>query len=107
MSALKPHQPRPTGPRVEGGPRGGYQVLGLPNYSEIYHTRAEAEKWLRTQLAKLPERQRPQLRACLTCGHGFESDGAHNRMCAPCRQRASQEDAAPFSFGAIHGRKRG
>jgi hypothetical protein len=43
---------------------------------------------------------------CLRCGHGFESEGIHNRMCAPCRLQATADSDAPFSFGAIHGRKR-
>lgn len=45
-------------------------------------------------------------RPCLCCGQTFQSEGIHNRMCNPCRNRASNDEAAPFSFGAIHGRKR-
>jgi hypothetical protein len=45
-------------------------------------------------------------RACLRCRHAFESEGIHNRMCAPCRLQATADSDAPFSFGAIHGRKR-
>ena len=45
-------------------------------------------------------------RACLGCGKGFESEGIHNRMCQPCRLRASQEQDVPFSFGVVSGRKR-
>lgn len=45
-------------------------------------------------------------RPCLCCGTVFPSEGNHNRMCNPCRNRASNDEATPFSFGAIHGRKR-
>lgn len=30
-------------------------------------------------------RDRLKLRACLKCGAEFASEGAHNRMCDPCR----------------------
>lgn len=45
-------------------------------------------------------------RPCLCCGETFASEGIHNRMCNPCRSMASNDEATPFSFGAIHGRKR-
>ena len=41
-------------------------------------------------------------RACLCCGKEFASEGIHHRMCLPCRNRASQEETAPFSFGAVN-----
>jgi tRNA(Ile2) C34 agmatinyltransferase TiaS len=30
-----------------------------------------------------------KMRKCLRCGDDFNSEGAHNRMCHPCRQRDS------------------
>lgn len=47
-----------------------------------------------------------RVRPCLCCRQPFASEGIHNRMCTPCRARASNDDPVPFSFGAIHGRKR-
>lgn len=45
-------------------------------------------------------------RPCLGCQRMFLSEGIHNRLCKDCRNRASNDQDAPFSFGAIHGRKR-
>lgn len=45
-------------------------------------------------------------RPCLRCGTSFASEGIHNRMCASCRGLASNDAAAPYSIGAIQGRKR-
>ena len=36
---------------------------------------------------------RRRMRHCLRCRHPFVSEGAHNRMCTPCRQAASEIDA--------------
>lgn len=41
---------------------------------------------VRDELIRVAKR-RP--RACLTCKAEFISDGAHNRMCDPCRNRGS------------------
>lgn len=82
----------PKGPRVvhfHGRTRRSYEVAGLPVQSPLFNTQAEAEKWLRAQLAKLPDPQRPVARNCLTCGAEFHSDGAHNRMCGRCRTQSS------------------
>lgn len=59
--------------------------------------------------AKQREADRAKKRAsrpCLCCGATFASEGVHNRMCNTCRNRPSNDLASPFSFGAIHGRKR-
>lgn len=77
-----------TGPRVEWLHSGRYQVLGLPRLSPLFISRAEAEKWLRGQLSRLPESRRPKQRACMCCGRPFHSEGIHNRLCDPCRHRS-------------------
>ncbi len=99
-------QSRPTGPRVERLHRGEFQVLGIEALSPTFVTRAEAEAWLQAHLAKASKAKRPQPRSCMCCGKGFESEGFHNRLCQPCRLRANQDQDVPFSFGAVHGRKR-
>ncbi len=38
------------------------------------------------QRDKRAARGRVRVRPCLTCGTDFESEGAHNRMCAECRR---------------------
>jgi hypothetical protein len=86
-----------------------FEIVGLPNgqISPPFQYRDEAEAWLAAQVPKLElDRSKRGPRACICCGHGFESEGIHNRMCGSCRLRASQDQDAPFSFGAIHGRKR-
>jgi hypothetical protein len=86
-----------------------YEVRSLPNgaISPEFNRREDAERWLSENLERLGlDRVKRGPRACMTCGHGFESEGIHNRMCGACRLRASHDQDAPFSFGAIHGRKR-
>ena len=97
---------RSSGPRVERIKSGEFQVLGIDTYSPVFWTRAEAEAWLNAKLEAGSKAKRPQPRSCLCCGKGFESEGFHNRMCQPCRLRASQEQDVPFSFGVVSGRKR-
>jgi hypothetical protein len=99
-------QSRPTGPRVERIKSGEFQVLGIEDYSPTFLTRAKAEAWLSAKLKTGEKAKRPQPRSCLCCGKGFESEGFHNRLCQPCRLRASQEQDVPFSFGVVSGRKR-
>jgi hypothetical protein len=96
-----------SGPRVVRLNHGSFEIAGLRSMSPIFASRAKGEAWLQAKLAKLTDADRPKLRPCICCTHPFESEGKHNRMCGSCRLRASQENAAPFSFGAIHGRKRG
>ena len=77
---------RKGGPRVEKYTRGGsYQVLGLSDVSPIFPNRPEAEKWLRGQLAKTGEANRPRLRNCLRCQQEFMSTHIGHRLCNHCR----------------------
>ena len=39
-------------------------------------------------------------RACLRCGNTFASEGAHNRLCNPCRYYATYQ-CAPVAVGAV------
>lgn len=91
MSDVKHRYPRSTGPRVERIASGEYQALGIEALSPIFFTRAEAEAWLRVALEKGPKAKRRQLRSCLCCGKGFESDGFHNRLCSTCRGRSGED----------------
>lgn len=88
------------GPRVvclvHGATR--YEVVGLTKMSPIFKQRPEAEKWLRAEVAKLPSSQRPRERACLCCSRTFVSQGAHNRMCDPCRWSAAGTDTGSHRF---------
>lgn len=86
-----------SGPRVERLNMGAYQALGLTKLSPIFHSRPEAEKWLRRELAKLPEAHRPRLRPCMCCAREFSSDGPHNRLCDPCRKRGQDVDPSVHS----------
>lgn len=100
----------PTGPRVvyyvaTGRQGGAFEVTGLPEQSPLFKVRAEAEKWLRAELAKIPEGLRPKTRSCLTCGRPFDSEGAHNRMCPQCRAHSSAL-ATPVSLPNRTGRSR-
>ncbi|TNF16797.1 MAG: hypothetical protein EP320_00615 [Rhodobacteraceae bacterium] len=74
-----------TAPHVFSASGGGFYVMGLPEASPPFPNKAEAEKWMRAEIAKLPERQRPRKRLCLRCTKSFESDGIHNRLCNRCR----------------------
>ncbi|AUC54272.1 hypothetical protein CDO87_14280 [Sagittula sp. P11] len=58
---------------------------------------AAAAAVLREAVKQETRKQRP----CITCGTLFWSEGAHNRMCDPCRTR-SQE--APYQIGHRRGR---
>lgn len=90
-----------TGPRVERMHNGAFEALGLPASSPIFPTRAAAEGWLRTEMAKLPARHQPRLRPCMCCQREFKSDGAHNRLCNNCRLRGQDTD------GTVHSVVRG
>lgn len=83
-----PGETNKSGPRVEWLHGGRYQVLGLPRVSPPFISRAEAEKWLRSELQRLPESRRPRERRCMCCGASFMSQGIHNRLCDPCRHRS-------------------
>ncbi len=94
---------------------GRYYVRCLPKSvgsPGAFASRAAAEAWLKDAgeriAASKDTAEQPLLRACLTCGKGFESEGPHNRLCNGCRNRASYE-AMPsaFSFGRANGRRKG
>lgn len=71
-----------------------------------FQRRSTAEAELIKIQASADKKAKRGPRACLSCGKGFESEGIHNRMCSACRLAASHDQDTPFSFGAIHGRKR-
>lgn len=37
-----------------------------------------------------PANDTPSQRQCMRCGQQFASEGWHNRLCRPCRNRGSQ-----------------
>lgn len=79
------HRRPPSGPRVEYLASGEYQILGLPDLSPTFRTRAEGEAWLDGQLGRIGPARLPKVRPCIRCGHSFTSEGFHNRMCGACR----------------------
>ena len=48
--------------------------------SPVLGSQDAAQDWLDRRIAAAKPRPRP----CLCCGKGFESDGAHDRLCADC-----------------------
>ena len=81
-----------SGPRVvmgitTGGAKSRYEAAGIPTRSPMFRTRAEAEQWLRAELAKTPSSMRARVRPCMCCAQSFQSAGAHNRLCDTCRRR--------------------
>lgn len=87
-----------VGPRVICAKKiGRYEVAGLPKASPLFPNRPEAQKWMRTEIAKLPEASRPRDRACMCCGASFESQHIGNRLCPHCRIRG---DASAMSVSA-------
>lgn len=42
-------------------------------------------------------------RACLCCGAGFMSEGAHNRLCDRCRRRGQDYDPAMMVDHVVEG----
>ncbi len=74
-----------SGPRVEYLASGEYQILGLPDLSPTFPSRAEGEAWLDGQLGGVSPARLPRVRPCIRCGHSFTSEGFHNRMCGTCR----------------------
>lgn len=95
-----------SGPRIERICRKEFHAMGIADLSPVFASREEGAAWLAIYLRRVPPANQPKERACLCCGKGFESEGFHNRMCGGCRVSASNDETAPFSFGAIHGRKR-
>lgn len=89
-------------------PLKGYVVVAPDGafVSSFTHSKDMAEQAREAKQRAADARTKRGQRRCLTCGDQFMSEGIHNRMCAPCRSRSSHDEAIPFSFGAIHGRKR-
>lgn len=90
---------RPTGPRVARYQGNSFQVVGLPELSPIFRTRAVAEQWL---AANKPASVKT--RDCLCCGSQFESEGAHNRLCDTCRNRRDYLPDAGYGGARGNGR---
>lgn len=68
----------------------------VPGWYAAYHAALmRAEK-----MAVDRARGRHKPRACLCCGQRFLSEGAHNRMCPPCRGRSVAFDG-PEPMGGI------
>lgn len=61
----------------------GYAVYrGSERLTGIIHDLSYAE----TRREKLAQLEQARTRPCMCCGTGFRSQGAHNRLCDPCRQ---------------------
>ena len=86
MAEVRPVQP--GGPRVNYLRSGSYEVQGFQKISPLFHSRAEAEKWMRAETARLPKGQQPVERPCMCCGAQFESQHIGNRLCGICRHRS-------------------
>jgi hypothetical protein len=50
-----------------------------------YATLSEAAATVGRRQKEDDERARKMVRPCLCCGHKFQSEGIHNRMCDRCR----------------------
>lgn len=107
LSSKMHNQPKPglARFRVEYRTGGGYdiidpngKVVGRHSNRDAALTRAEALQREADTAAKRGPRP------CLCCGREFESQGIHNRMCAPCRGRADPLDRYGYA-GAGDGRK--
>ena len=68
--------------------RDGVQVTG-----KLDRSRAEE------RATKLAYQAKGSMRACITCRRQFQSEGAHNRMCDPCRDAAGR--AGPFGTPGV------
>jgi hypothetical protein len=106
--SAKHTKPRPARYQVEFLPGHGYYVIDPDGKRASIYTlsRVMAEQWCDTKQRAADAARKRIDRPCLCCGAIFASEGIHNRMCNACRTRPSNDEAAPFSFGAIHGRKR-
>jgi hypothetical protein len=74
----------------------GSRITGFYSGKDRAQTRCEA---LRAEAEAKSKRMK---RPCLCCGQEFQSEGIHNRLCDPCRQR----DVAPDPFKAAANRAR-
>lgn len=93
--------------RVEYVPNKGYFVADPDGKRVTGYASREATDHACEIKQRMADTARKRInRPCLRCGTVFASEGIHNRMCNRCRCATSNDDATPFSFGAIHGRKR-
>ncbi|MCB1395945.1 MAG: hypothetical protein KDJ98_08225 [Rhodobacteraceae bacterium] len=91
--------------RVEYVTGRGYQVVDPDGRIVLQPTQRDIAEAKRAALqAALDTKARRGPRPCLCCGRVFESEGIHNRMCAPCRGR--DDPLAGYGFsGSADGRK--
>ena len=70
-----------------------------------YRVGEDATAWLEVRSGGWKQRRAPrekkrkQRRACMCCGKSFLSEGPHNRLCGPCRQKG--DDGSPYSVVGI------
>ncbi|ANT39877.1 hypothetical protein RGUI_0806 [Rhodovulum sp. P5] len=65
---------------------GGKRVGGQYSTHALAAARMENIQRARERAARV--RKRP----CLCCGHVFDSEGAHNRLCPECRRKSAGPD---------------
>jgi recombinational DNA repair protein RecR len=65
---------------------------GAERVSSVWWDVQNAEDRMERMLREAARVTRP----CITCGRAFKSDGAHNRMCNPCRQ-THRDTARPYN----------
>jgi len=58
---------------------------GKPSLKTYFAIRKFFEK--RGEVRRVIEGDGYTVRACMTCGNDFKSEGPHNRMCSHCRQK--------------------
>lgn len=93
--------------RVEFLPgRGHYVVDPSGERVSVFESLGRAHDIRHAKQMAYDAAKKRKVRPCLCCGRDFQSEGAHNRMCTPCRGMASNDESAPYTFGTMHGRKR-
>jgi hypothetical protein len=55
---------------------------------QIFGTPLSRQESVRRRADRLNAEARILVRSCLSCGTDFKSEGAHNRMCNPCRAKS-------------------
>ena len=63
------------------------EVGGGRKLSPILRNMTEATEWRDARLRSERQRRKAGPRPCMCCGHVFESEGIHNRLCGSCRHR--------------------
>ena len=71
--------------------------------SGFYSGRALAEARCQAMNMEAARELRLKRRACLCCGTGFMSEGAHHRMCNRCRARGQDYDPAMMVDHVVEG----